>query len=227
VQALRAIFAAFRGDEKLAFDGDFYRFSLLPRAWSPGPIDVSDPPVDVAAVNPWMLRMAGEHADGVHVHPLNTSEYLTSTVRPAIAAGAQRAGRRLSDLEVIVPSFIAVGDTSEERAGRLEMARMQVAFYGSTPNYSFIFDQIGFEGTTDELRARQKAGDMAGMVAVITDDILENFVVQGSWDSIAKRIVDRYDGVATRVVDYFSGFGYRPEEGLDPRWSQVALDIAG
>jgi hypothetical protein len=29
------------------------------------PIEVPDPKVDIAAVNPWMLRMAGEVADGV------------------------------------------------------------------------------------------------------------------------------------------------------------------
>jgi hypothetical protein len=30
------------------------RRSLLPPMWSPGPIDVPDPPIDIAAVNPWM-----------------------------------------------------------------------------------------------------------------------------------------------------------------------------
>ena len=37
VLALKAIFRAFRGDEPLKFEGDFYNFSLLPRTWSPGP----------------------------------------------------------------------------------------------------------------------------------------------------------------------------------------------
>src|SRR4029078_6761466 len=60
VQAVRAIFRAFRGDEKLAFEGRFYSFSRLPGQWSPGKIDVPDPAIDIAAVNPWMLRMAGE-----------------------------------------------------------------------------------------------------------------------------------------------------------------------
>ena len=93
LQAIRAIFRAFRGEEKLAFDGDFYNFSLLPRMWSPGSLDVPDPLIDIAAVNPWMLRMAGEFADGVHVHPLNTPTYLAETVLPSLAQGAERAGR--------------------------------------------------------------------------------------------------------------------------------------
>src|SRR5947207_905472 len=96
VLALKAIFRAFRGEEKLAFEGEHYRLSLLPAMWSPGRISVADPPIDVAAVNPWMLRMAGEHADGVHVHPLNTVTYYRETLLPNLAAGAARAGRDLS-----------------------------------------------------------------------------------------------------------------------------------
>src|SRR3954470_2576850 len=155
VEAIRAIFRAFRGEEKLAFEGRFYNFSLLPGQWSPGSMEWPDPPIDVAAVNPWMLRMAGEVADGVHVHPLNTPTYLRETVVPE----SGHAGR---DVALIVPSFVAPGDPDEQKAW-WEMARMQVAFYGSTPNYAFIFEQVGREGTTARIRERQKAGDLPGM----------------------------------------------------------------
>ena len=116
VLAVKDIFHSFRTGEPLAVDGEFYALSLLPPMWAPGPIECDDPPIDVAAVNPWMLRMAGEVADGVHVHPLNTPTYLTETVLPELGAGAARAGRNVDDLEVIVPAFLCVGDTEEERA---------------------------------------------------------------------------------------------------------------
>ena len=161
--AVRACFDAFRGTSPLDHHGPFYELTLLPAMWSPGPIDAPDPPIDLAAVNPWMLRVAGRHADGVHVHPLNTTTYLAETVLPNLAAGAEAAGRDPATLEVIVPSFIVVGDTDEERASWRERARMQVAFYGSTPNYAFIFEQVGHPGTTAALRERQKAGDIPGM----------------------------------------------------------------
>ena len=48
-----------------------------------------------------------------------------------------------------------------------EWARVQVAFYGSTPNYGFIFEQVDRPGTTEAIRERQKAGDLAGMSALI------------------------------------------------------------
>lgn len=225
VLALRAIFRAFRGTEPLKFDGEFHQVSLLPGQWSPGPIDAPDPPIDVAAVNPWMLRTAGEVADGVHVHPLNSPTYLRETVLPNVAKGAARAGRDPSEIQIIVPCFMAVGDTEDERRRWREMARVQVAFYGSTPNYAFIFDQLGFEGTTARIREKQKAGDIGGMAAVVSDDLLEHFVVTGSWDDIAGKIVDRYDGVADRVVSYFAGMAWGQDPSSLQRWGEVARAV--
>ena len=218
VEALRAIFRAFRGEEKLAFEGDYYRFSLLPSQWSPGSIDAPDPPIDVAAVNPWMLRMAGEVADGVHVHPLNTPTYLAETVVPNVT----RSGRKV---DLIVPCFTAPGDSVEERAPWWEMARMQVAFYGSTPNYAFVFEQLDREGTTDRIRERQKAGDIAGMAAVVDDDLLLHFCVAASWDELSDQIVDRYAGTADRVVSYFAGLAWGQDPKSLARWGEVAKDV--
>jgi probable F420-dependent oxidoreductase len=223
--AVRACFAAFRGDAPLDHHGPFHQLTLLPRMWSPGPIDVPDPPIDLAAVNPWMLRLAGELADGVHVHPLNTRTYLETTVLPELRTGAARAGRDATDLQVIVPAFLAVGDTDEQQARWREMARMQVAFYGSTPNYEFIFEQVGNEGTTERLRERQKAGDLAGMAAVIGDDLLDEFVVTGTWDTIAARLHDRYGGTATRVVDYFGAMAWAEDPESLQRWAGVTQEL--
>jgi probable F420-dependent oxidoreductase len=224
VEALRAIFAGFRG-APLAFEGEHWKLSLLPAMWSPGAIDVADPPIDIAAVNPWMLRMAGEVADGVHVHPLNSPTYLRETVQPSVAEGAKAAGRDASDVQLIVPVFTAPGDTPEARAPWWERARFQVAFYGSTPNYGFIFDQLGFEGTTPRIREKQKAGDIAGMAGCIPDDLLEHFCVSGDWGEVADQLIARYRGSADRVVSYFAG----GEWGRDPSrlgpWGELAKAV--
>lgn len=225
VLAIRAAFGAFGSGEPLHFQGEFYQLSLLPPMWSPGPISVPNPPVDIAAVNPWMLRLAGEVADGVHVHPLNNATYLRETVLPNLARGAERVGRRIDDLEVIVPAFLVVGDTSEEQERWRELARMQIAFYGSTPNYGFIFDQLGFEGTTARIRQCQKRGDLAGMAAVITDEILEHFITTGSWDGIADAIRARYLGTATRVVSYFGSMAVDEDPERLDRWAAVARRV--
>jgi probable F420-dependent oxidoreductase len=225
LRALRACFAAFRGEAALDHLGPHYQLTLLPRMWSPGPIDVADPPIDIAAVNPWMLRMAGRSADGVHIHPLNTRIYLETTAIPALADGAAEAGRTIDELEIIVPAFIAVGDDEAERTRWREMARMQIAFYGSTPNYAFIFDQLDRPGTTDRLRDHQRAGDLTAMAQEIDDDLLAHFIVEGTWSQIASRITERFAGTADRVVNYFGAAAWTQDPDHLDRWSEVVAEL--
>jgi len=172
--------------------------------WSPGPIGVADPPVDVAAVNPWMLRMAGEVADGVHVHPLNTPTYYEQTLMPNVRP------RGSSPFALFVPVFTVAGDTEEARGRTRESCRTMVAFYGSTPNYGFIFEQLGYPGTTDAIRAAQKAGDVAGMAKIVTDGILAHFVVEGTWAELPDRLAGRLAplvaaGFEVHAVLYLAG----------------------
>ena len=61
---MKACFEAFRNG-KLDHHGEFLNLDFMTPQWSAGPIDAPDPKVDIAAVNPWMLRMSGEVADGV------------------------------------------------------------------------------------------------------------------------------------------------------------------
>jgi len=204
VLAVKACFAGFRG-EPLDHQGDFYELTFLNRQWSPGPIECDDPKVDIAAVNPWMLTMAGEVADGVHVHPLGEPGYLARHVVPAIATGASRANRSADDVDVIVPVTTIVGDSDEERSASREIARASLSFYGSTPNYAFIWDEAGFEGTTARIREKQKAGDFAGMAGEVTDDHLAAFTTEGNWDDLADRLIDTYANTASRLVLYSAG----------------------
>jgi len=201
VLAVKACFAAFRTG-KLDHRGDFYSLDFITPQWSPGPIDAPDPKVDIAAVNPWMLRMAGEVADGIHVHPLGEPGYITRHVLPNRAEGAAKSGRSPEDIAVIVPVMTIVGDTDEERHRERELVRASMSFYGSTPNYAFIWDEAGFEGTTARIREKQKAGDVAGMVAQITDEHIATFATESTWDGLADALAAKYAGTATRLVLY-------------------------
>jgi probable F420-dependent oxidoreductase len=224
VLALKAIFAGFRG-EPLDFHGEHYSFTLLPAMWSPGPIPFPDPPVDVAAVNPWMLRMAGEVADGVHIHPINTVTYATETLLPNLRAGARRGDRSLEELTVFLPLFTAAGDTEDERARWRETTRTMIAFYGSTPNYAFIFEQLGRPGTTEALREAQRAGDQAGMAAIIDDELLAQFLIESTWADLPDAIMARAEPLAeldVQVVLYLAGMtAQRPGETFE-RFGAVA-----
>jgi probable F420-dependent oxidoreductase len=201
VRAVKACFAGFRG-APLDHHGDFYELTFLNRQWSPGPIGAPDPKVDVAAVNPWMLRMAGEVADGVHIHPLGEPGYLERHVVTNVAAGAAEAGRSVDEVDLIVAVTTIVGDTDEEIARGRDAARLSLSFYGSTPNYAFIWDEAGFEGTTERLRVHQKNGDVAAMAGEITDEHLAVFCTESGWDGLADALLGKYLGVADRLVFY-------------------------
>jgi probable F420-dependent oxidoreductase len=201
VRAVKACFAAFRTG-KLHHHGEFYDIDFITPQWSPGPIDPPDPKVDVAAVNPWMLRMAGELADGVHVHPLGEPRYIARHVVPNVAEGAAKSGRAPDEIAVIVPVMTIVGDSDEERHRDREAVRVSMSFYGSTPNYAFIWDEAGFEGTTARIREKQKDGDFKGMAAQITDEHIATFATESTWDDLADTLIEKYEGVATRIVLY-------------------------
>ncbi|MEI7913973.1 MAG: TIGR03617 family F420-dependent LLM class oxidoreductase [Mycobacteriaceae bacterium] len=220
VLAVKDCFSAFRTGT-LDHHGEFYELDFITPQWSPGPIDAPDPQVDVAAVNPWMLRMAGEVADGVHVHPIGEPGYLGRHVIPNIAEGAAKAGRAPSEVAVIVPVLTIVGDTDEERHTERELVRASMSFYGSTPNYAFIWDEAGFEGTTARIREKQKAGDFRGMAAQITDDHIAVFATESSWDGLADALRARYEGIADRIVLYNA----LSDPGRIERYGEVARRI--
>ena len=201
VLAVKACFTAFRSG-RLDHHGEFYDLDFITPQWSAGPIDAPDPKVDIAAVNPWMLRMAGEVADGVHVHPIGEPGYIERHVIPKVAEGAAKSGRSPSNIALIVPVLTIAGDTDEERDADREFVRFQMSFYGSTPNYAFIWDEAGFEGTTARIREKQKAGDLKGMAAQITDEHIATFATESTWDGLADALAAKYGGIATRIAMY-------------------------
>ena len=227
VLAVKACFRAFGGEEPLAHDGPYYKLSLLPAMWAPRRHGHGDIKVDVSAVGPWMCRMAGEVADGVHVHPFHSLPYIHNRLLPAVAEGAAGSGRRPEEIELTVPVFAIPGDSHEERAAMVERARAQIAFYGSTKNYAFQFDDLGFGGTSARLNDLLKKGDIAGMAATVTDEMLESFAVIATWDEMAGALVDRYGGVATRLVMYLAESYIAADPRSLGRWGEIARAVAG
>jgi probable F420-dependent oxidoreductase len=225
LEAVKACLRAFRGEEKLDHHGPYYEMTLLPGQWAPPRHEYGDIKVDVSAVGPWMTRMAGEVADGIHVHPLHSPTYLEKRLLPSVAEGAAKAGRDAADVDLIVPVF-AIPSDSKDRDALVDFARMQIGFYGSTRNYAFQFDDLGFEGTSARMNEKLKAGDIAGLSAIVTDEMLEHFAVIAPWDELADRLRSRYAGIASRVVSYLA----HTHSAMDPdalgRWGEVAKAVA-
>jgi probable F420-dependent oxidoreductase len=225
VSAFKACIRAFRGEEKLSHEGPYYNLSLLPAMWSPPRHDFEDIKIDISAVGPYMCKVAGELCDGLHVHPMHSMPYIENRLLPAVKEGAQRAGRSIDDIDLIIPVFAIPGDSEEERQLMLQRAKTQIAFYGSTPNYAFQFDDLGYEGTTEKLGQLMRKGDMQGMADTITEEMLSQFAVVAKWDDMADDLKKRYDGVASRVVTYLAAEDIKHHPSNVDKWGEIARAV--
>jgi len=226
VAAVRACWRAFREEEPLAHEGPYYRLTLLPAAGRPRRHDHEDLRIDVAAVGPHMVRRAGMVADGIHVHPLHSEHYLRQRLLPALEAGTAAAGRSVDDVDLLIPVLLAPGDSPEERAPLVERCKGQIAFYGTTRNYAFQFDDLGFDGTSARLWERFKAGDLAGMSALVTDEMLEHYAVVCRWDEVVDRLRARYGGLAYRLIAYTAAESLARHPSGAGRWSEAVRAAA-
>ncbi len=221
VEAMRAIYAAFRGQEKLKFEGKYYNFSLLTPEWSPGPIDYPNPSIYVAGVREWMCRMAGAVADGLLIHPLNTTTYLDEVVIPAVRAGEAAAGRAPGSVKLVCPIMTAVSDDDEIRARQRENVRFRLGFYGSTPGYDVVFDSSGFPGVAPVLNAAQRARDFAALGAAVTDDIVDAMAITSTWGELPDRLAARFGDRVDDIQCYSALDHWADEPDAADRWNDV------
>ena len=199
VLAIRAIWATWHEGAPLDFRGEFYRHTLMTPFFNPGPSPYGLPSIFLAGVGPRMTEMAGEVADGFIVHPFGSERSMRELTIPAVERGATRAGRSLADIEVAFPLMAVVADTDEElELGRAAM-RPRLAFYGSTPAYKVILDVHGWGELQPELNRLSKTGDWATMSALITDEMVDAFSVQGTPDTIGAVVRERYGDLVQRV----------------------------
>ena len=207
VSAFKACIRAFRREEKLNYEGKYYSMNLLPAQWQPTRHDFENIKIDISAVGPLMCRVAGELCDGVHVHPMHSMHYITNRLLPQVAKGASDANRNASEIDLMIPVFAVAGDSEEERDAMKARAKTQIAFYGSTPNYAFQFD------------------DLNALQATITDEILEEFAIVANWDDMADKLIARYQGVASRIITYLTAedIGRNPKNL--PRWGEIARAV--
>ena len=211
VQALRSVWESWQEGTRLDFQGRFYKLTLMTPFFTPGRIEDPKIPIYIAAVNGGMCRVAGGVADGLHVHPLHTLRYLREVIRPALAEGAAKAGRKAGDVAVAVSDYASVGDTGREWKKAREARREQIAFYASTRSYRRVMELHGWGDVCDRLHALSSSGVWRTMGGEVGDDMLEDFSVEGSWGEMGPLLRRRYAGIADRVRLYV------PFDG-EPHW---------
>jgi probable F420-dependent oxidoreductase len=199
VQALRAIWHCWQTGERLSYQGEHYRFTLMTPNFTPEPIDGPPPALMIAAVGPAMLKVAGEECDGVKLHGFCTRRYIEEAVMPRLAAGLAKAGRRCENFEISGGGFLATGRDDAAVARMFEWVRQRVAFSGSTPAYYPVLATHGLEDLGHKLNAMVRQGQWAEMAKEVPDDIVRLFAAVGRWDEIAKVIEQRFGGLADAI----------------------------
>lgn len=204
VHAVRAIWGCWSTGDKLDFRGDFYTHTLMPPFFSPGPLDVAAPKIYLAGVGPHMMRTIGEVADGFFVHPFHTPQFLAAETLPALAAGAETAGRPADAVDVACLTIVAMGTDEASLADARLKARAQLAFYGSTPAYAGVLDHHGYGDLQPELNTMSKQGRWREMTDCIDDDLLDLVAVSGSPGEVGRKIAAR-NTFADRTTMMFYG----------------------
>jgi len=200
VACVLSMFEVFAGDAKPAFEGEHYRFTLMNPFFNPGPIGHPRPAIHVAAVNPYMARLAGELCDGLRLHPIATFRFTRETVLPAVAKGAAKAGRDAGEVDLIGAPFLAVGVDDEAVTAAREALKQHIAFYASTPTYHSVLHLHGWGEQATALHQMSREGRWKEMSAVITDEMLDEWAVSCRKEDLAATLLDRCGGLFSTVL---------------------------
>jgi probable F420-dependent oxidoreductase len=199
ILCLRAIWDCWQNGTRPDFRGEHYTFTLMTPYFNPGPIEHPHIPIYISAINPYNCRLVGELCDGVRLHAFNTLTYLREVILPNIEAGARKAGRSLRDIDISGGSFIVTGESEEELEQAKRATKQQIAFYGSTRTYKPIMDLHGWGDVCLKLNAMSLRGQWQEMADEISDEMLEEFAVIGTYDEIAGRVKERFGDIVTSV----------------------------
>ena len=153
--------------EKVDFAGDFYRvkgFRLGVR------LGERRPKIVVGALNPKMLALAGELADGVLLN------YLPASHVPWSVEQVRKGG------DATIYAYVHAGVCEREEG--IELARRDLFSYAVVDSYAANFTRAGFGDEVAEIRERFAAGDRAGAVGAVSDRMVDAIDVMGDEDTV-------------------------------------------
>jgi probable F420-dependent oxidoreductase len=207
-EVMRTVWRSNRGEKGLTHEGRFYTVTMPGFGNPPPQPDRRLVPVYFAAVGKIMSRVCGEVADGLIAHPLASPRYLGEVVRPAIAEGAERAGREPSKCNLTASPMISISDDADE--ARREV-KLQIAFYATTRTYAGILALHGYEHLIPDLRNAFDNKDKDRMVELIPDDLADAIACAGTAEEVRGMVKANWEGISDRVSVGGPWYGPRPE----------------
>ena len=170
--------------EKVDFAGDFWSakgFRLGVR------LGDRRPKIVVGALNPAMLRLAGELADGVLLNYLPAS-HVPWSVEQVRAGGPAE-----------IYAYVHAGICEREEG--IDLARRDLFSYAVVDAYAKAFTLAGYGASVSAVREAQAAGDRDGAVAAISDQMVDEIDIMGDHDGVAAAVKAYVDaGVESPIV---------------------------
>ena len=202
VAAVRAAYAA-PAAKPTDYDGPFYSFRGYER-FAVAPL--GSVPIYLAATRPAMTELAGEVADGVIFNTISSTEWLRDTLIPRLERGLERAGRDRADFDIGVLLYCAIADDPQDA---VELAKSGLAFYFPIPYFADVLEHHGFTAELDRGRKAAARRDVPGMIAAVSDEMVEAIAVAGTPDEVPEKL-RRYEGLVD-WVELSAPLGHGPE----------------
>ncbi|NMO91658.1 LLM class flavin-dependent oxidoreductase [Actinomycetospora sp. TBRC 11914] len=211
IEVLRRSFDYLNTGDAEKFEGKHYTFDpLRMNPWGVRELPRPQIPIYLAAMGPKLLELCGRKADG-WLGYFATPEFMTESVTPKIAAGAEKAGRDRSDVEVTVFNICCV---HPDRDVAMARARRQVGFYVVHPVSDPVVALHGLTAQVDELRSRMRTEGLAAFEHT-ADELVETLSITGTPEEVRQK-ADRFRGVVDHLAlhtPYVPPF--TPEESED------------
>lgn len=187
IEATRQIMASAHAGEPIRYEGEFHDIEI--KGWArPHPPVRERVPIYTAAVGEGMARMAGDVADGLLGHLICSERWLSEVIVPNFEKGLARSDRERGDFDFIpgICVAIAAGDDGVEAA--YDAARRTIAFYATVRTYAPIFELDGFGAEAAAAQEAFRAGDLAGVAAAISDEMVASLCAVGTVDEVREKV---------------------------------------
>lgn len=190
VEVIREILS----EGKTNYEGEVFNIHDYPdvTALSRSPRDIR---IFLGVTGPMMRKLAGKVADGVVLNSLSTPEFIRRSIE-LIDEGATKAGRSLEDVEIGCSIVISAHEDREEA---IAAAKRGLMFYIIYPEFNPIVETTKFMTEVEALRNAYWGGDEKGAYELITEELLEDFVVFGTPEECREKI-GRYEDAGVELL---------------------------
>jgi alkanesulfonate monooxygenase SsuD/methylene tetrahydromethanopterin reductase-like flavin-dependent oxidoreductase (luciferase family) len=121
-------------------------------------------------------------------------------VLPAVRRGAEKAGRDPSEIDRVGAPFLAIAKDEAGVVKAMQALKQHIAFYASTRTYHSVLEYHGWMDVGAELHRLSKEGKWTEMPNCISDEMLQEWAIIGTWDQLVSRCQERCDGIFDTVL---------------------------